>query len=257
MIIPPDKKIIRKIRFPGDQDGIINRYFRERGQWDVHLQNSRRFILDSFHDRPVRSVGILGSGWLLDVPLEELSERYDRVLLLDIHHPVEVRHKVNRFSNVVLQETDLTGGAVIHCWNLRQKMKKRAPVSLNEGMTLEIPELIMEPDALVSLNILNQLNGILLDFLKADKYFQQPDTERFSKTIQDFHISWITGKPGCILTDTAEHNYNRKGERTTKPLLYTRLPEGFRNAGWTWSFDTGKTYHPQMLTELEIRAIEW
>lgn len=253
----PDKKTVRKIGFQREQEGIMNRFYREGERWNIHLRNTRQFILDSFREGGIRSIGIMGSGWLLDVPLQELADRFDRVLLLDIRHPVEVKHRVKNMPNVTLQETDLTGGAVAYCYEVKKRLKRKEKVSLGEGMILDKPAPVMETDALVSLNLLNQLNGILLDFLQADKYFQQTETDSFSKKIQDFHMQWITRKPGCIITEVAEHNTDHKGIETVKLLPHIKLPEGKRKASWTWEFDTEETYHENYRTTMEIQAVEW
>ncbi len=37
-------RIIRRMGFIRDQEGIMNRYLRERSNWDRHLQHTRSFI---------------------------------------------------------------------------------------------------------------------------------------------------------------------------------------------------------------------
>jgi hypothetical protein len=70
-----------------DQEGIMNRYIREKKSWDLHFGKTREFINGCFSDKSIDSVAVLGSGWLLDVPLEEMKNRYKKIFLVDIHHP--------------------------------------------------------------------------------------------------------------------------------------------------------------------------
>src|SRR5690349_9006636 len=55
------------------------------------------------------TVMVLGSGLLLEVPLKVLSERFDRVLLVDIFHMPQVRREVKKYFNVKLLTGDITG----------------------------------------------------------------------------------------------------------------------------------------------------
>ena len=95
-----DKRTIRKMKFISDQEGIMNRYLREKDHWDLHLNRTKKFILDSFIKKERRSVAVLGSGWLLDLPLNELVNRFEKILLVDINHPAQIRNKVRSYNNV-------------------------------------------------------------------------------------------------------------------------------------------------------------
>ena len=68
--------MVRKMGYISDQEGIMKRYLNEQDKWEFHLQNTRQFILDSFKDVQIRNLAIFGSGWLLDLPLEELSKKF-------------------------------------------------------------------------------------------------------------------------------------------------------------------------------------
>lgn len=252
-----NRKMIRKMGFIKDQEGIMNRFFREGAKWEPHLERSRNFILNSFRDRGIHSLAILGSGWLLDLPLEELADRYDQILLIDIYHPPQVRHRVKPLKNVSLQEADLSGGAIEYCWNLRKSMKRKERIFFPDHMKLKIPDLLFEAGAMISLNLLNQLDILLIDYINAGKYFQHFEIERFRTMIQQFHLDWITGKPGTLITDVREINIDRNGNESSNTLLYTSLPEGIRRENWKWDFDAYQTYRPGSHTTMEVQAIEW
>jgi hypothetical protein len=80
-------KILRRMGYLRDQEGIMNRYLAESEQWQYHLEKTRNFIAGSFNGSQAESVAVLGSGWLLDVPLEKLRRRFRKIYLVDIHHP--------------------------------------------------------------------------------------------------------------------------------------------------------------------------
>lgn len=81
---------LHKMGFIQDQNGIIRRFKREKQNWDDHMTQSKSFILKSAKnkenlpdnlsakqaDKAGVTCAVLGSGWLLDLPLDELSEMF-------------------------------------------------------------------------------------------------------------------------------------------------------------------------------------
>ncbi len=251
-------KIIRRMGFVRDQEGIMNRYLGESSQWQSHLEKTRRFIEGSFTGSNIRSVAVLGSGWLLDVPLDELRERFEKVYLVDIHHPPQIRKKTSRMDGVELVQEDLSGGAIEQTWNFLHKNKSELPATqLLEEISLNSPLSEIQADAYISVNLLNQLDILLCDHIRRKLPFQQELSISFRAAIQAFHLEWITKKAGCLVTDILEHLIPQKGQATAKPLLYTDLPEGIRRDNWQWDFDSRGSYHPGARTRMEVQAVEW
>jgi len=185
------------------------------------------------------------------------SERYKHVFLVDIHHPPQIRKKVESLENVELIEADLTGGAIEQLWSRFRRKENTDVSSLLKDITLSSPLLHFRPDALVSVNLLNQLDIILCEFLEKQGDFQQLSIERFRTEIQVFHLEWITITPGCLITDAVEINMDRNGKESFKSLLYADLPDGFRTDKWSWDFDIHGTYIPGSRTRMEVQAVEW
>jgi len=236
----------------------MNRYMRESSQWAKHLENTRNFIAASFNHTEAETVAVLGSGWLLDVPLDHLLKRFRHIYLVDIHHPIQIRKKTIAMKQVELIEADLTGGAIEKIWKFCQETKKTAeertvPVQL----PLDPPLAHIHADALISVNLLNQLDIILCDYILKQKHFQQEALIPFRTAIQAFHLDWISKKPGCLVTDIMEEVVDKNGAKSSKPLLYTDLPEGIRHDSWWWDFDSQGTYHPGSRTRMEVQAVEW
>ena len=66
---------MRRAGYLKDQTGIRRRYEREQEPWQQHIDNTRRFIVESARKAANhKSVAVLGSGWLLDVPVDELLQ---------------------------------------------------------------------------------------------------------------------------------------------------------------------------------------
>lgn len=254
------KKRVRKMKYISDQEGIMKRYFREKENWYSHLENTRQFILNSFQDGKgkIDTIAILGSGWLLDFPLEEIKDRFKKIYLIDVHHPPQIQKKTEKYKNIKLFETDLSGGGIDFCWDLRKQKEDHFKKYILDEFTPNIPELPFKPDAFISLNILNQLDILLVDFLK-EKKARIIDAEilRFRKKIQKSHLNWIKEKPGCLITDFTELNQKNGEDLQEKKLIHINLPEGKRAEEWTWDFDLSKTYHPDFETRFKVKAIEW
>jgi hypothetical protein len=240
-----------------DLDGIMKRCLKEGEHWNTHLENTRAFIASSFEKGPRGTVAVLGSGWLLDVPLKDLLVRFDRVLLVDIHHPPQIQRKFRDEERVTLLEADLSGGAVLHAWHFASKNRKGTLESFLEGMELKDPLTGFSPDALVSVNLLDQLDILLWDFLSAKGCFRDQSPESFRTRIQTHHLEWITSLPGCLVTDTREIGTDRSGKEIARPLLFAELPRGIRSESWTWNFDSLGTYRSGTRTHMEVQAVEW
>lgn len=252
------RQIIRRMGFVRDQEGIMNRYIRESSQWRVHLEKTHNFISGSFAQADIESVAVLGSGWLLDVPLDHLIKRFKHIYLVDIHHPIQIRKKTAAISQVELIEADLTGGAIEQIWQLLREAKTNQQLEHIPGQISMTPPLSgIQPDALISGNLLNQLDIILCDYLLKRSHFQQEALAPLRTAIQQFHVDWISKKPACLVTDVLEEVVDKNGVKISKALLYTQLPGGIRQDRWWWDFDSQGTYHPGSLTRMEVQAIEW
>lgn len=251
------RKAIRKMGFVRDQQGIMKRYLNEPGHWKDHLEKTRSFINDSFSNADIETVAVLGSGWLLDVPIESMVHRFRRIFLVDITHPQQIIKKVKTFDNVELAETDLTGGAVEQLWQLLQRGDGSKWDSMADNLELTRPLEEIRPDAVISVNLLNQLDIMVCDYLIERFGAGRSELKFLREKIQSFHLEWITSLPGCLVTDSVEVRTDRQGNETSFSLLHTAPPDGFRKEAWRWEFDTRGTYRTGFRTDMEVLAVEW
>ena len=251
-------KAIRRMGFIRDQEGIMNRYLRESSRWKEHLERTRSFISGSFRHTGAESAAVLGSGWLLDVPLDDLLGRFRHIYLVDIHHPIQIRKKTASLSQVELIEEDLSGGIIEQVWHTVPGPESALTDGPDPAQFTWTPPLSrINPDVLISVNLLNQLDILLCDYLLKKKHFQQEALVPFRRAIQSFHLDWISRKPGCLVTDVREEVWDKSGIKTSKTLIYARLPDGIRQEHWWWDFDSLGTYHPESRTRMEVQALEW
>jgi len=251
------KSILRKMKYFSDQKGIIRRYINEEGAWDNHLSNTKKYITDCLKKKNLKSIAVLGSGWLLDVPLEFLVNNFKRILLFDINHPQQIKHKVKKFENIELKYADISGGAVAAVYNLVKFYKKeRIKKDIKE---IEFPgfKAGKHTDYLVSLNILNQLDILLIDYLKKYNIYNENELNYLRSMIQKSHIDSLIPGRSCLITDYKEKIYNTDGALASeKNLIYTELPKGKNKKTWEWNFDSSGSYYHDKKVVFNVVAME-
>jgi hypothetical protein len=235
-----------------DQKGIMNRYLRESGAWESHLAKSRQYILDFLKKNKPGKVAILGSGWLLDVPLEELAEFSSELILIDIHHPRQIRHKLRRYSNLVFLDYEISGGTAYEVYDLVKGKGGDLHEIKYPGFKEEI-----EADYFVSLNILDQLDTLIVDYLKKFQTWPVEDINELRKNIQEAHIESLPKGKSCMITDITEITENMKGEKKDDQLIFAVLPRPKNVKSWLWEFDSAGEYNPGEITYFSVQAMEF
>jgi hypothetical protein len=248
-----ESKKLRKMKFTSDQLGIMNRYVREKENWDKHIQESKDFILRSANSKEKGKVVVLGSGWLLDVPLQELSEMFREVILIDIVHPKPVVKKISKYSNVTLLKADITGGMIDYIYeNANKKEKLLVPI---HTFSFNLPE---NTDFVISLNIMCQLHIILADYLKNISFFSDKELKEFDKNIQIAHLKILPEKKTCLITDIEEEILTKDDQTIgVNPLIHVDLPAGNFSKVWQWEFDSKMTYRDDYKTFFNTQAIDF
>lgn len=133
-----------------DLIALESRAHRLRRAWQPHHETCRHLITGWAEQTPGRDCAvILGSGLLLEIPLEVLTRTFRRVVLVDLFHMPSVRRAVRSFPGVDLCETDLTG-----C--LDRMAETAARGSLPDPQAV-FPQ-AAEADLVISANCLSQLS---------------------------------------------------------------------------------------------------
>jgi hypothetical protein len=252
----PEKKILRKMAYLSDQKGIISRYLREQEGWDYHRQKTRSFVLEKIQESTPSSITVMGSGWLLDFPLEEAYRICRNIRLLDVHHPPQILRKLQDFPGVTPILSDLTGGMIKNVYDFTRKIKKG---KIKNYDLSEIPRSrpeVYDHSFTVSLNVLNQLDILLVDYLK--KFIEPEEKEwlDFRKFVQSTHIK-ILARKGCLVSDVQEINQDMKGgAEPGKNLVHVPLP-GKIEQEWFWDFDTAGMYYHNMKTRFRVVAVSF
>ena len=164
----------------GDAVGLWRRGERQARAWAPHLAKARGLIDSTIDDIPLRrTVVVLGSGPLFDIPLESLARTFERVVLVDRAHLSTIGPRLRPYGNIERQWRDLSRVA--------------------EGEPLEFLGEISGLDWVISPCLVSQL---------AEK---APEGEQ--RRAVDSHLDALSGLP-CpvtLITDLDYRVFNRHG----------------------------------------------
>jgi hypothetical protein len=175
---------------------------RQRG-WAPHLAHARSLIdtgIDDFTSR--RTVVVLGSGPLFEIPLESLARTFERVVLVDRAHLSATQPRLARYANIERQWRDLS------------------PIGM--------------PQPLGFLDDIDGLDWVISSSLLADLVEEAPRNRR--REVVDSHLDALAALacPATLITEIDYRVLNRHGVmRDSADLMQGRVMprSGLR---WKW-----------------------
>jgi hypothetical protein len=238
----PDRRMLRRMGLLRDQQGILNRYFREQGNWNEHLDATRNYILEWLEaTRPVKLL-VMGSGWLLDFPLEEAVRLCPSILFADLNHPAQIERKLRTNRGVSVVTADITGGMLNLAWKALRSPKKTSHELVSEMNRFEPAWNLPENTAFLSLNLLSQVDTLIVDPLIGNGWLTEEDALAVRAKIQGDHLRLLQHSNFCLITDYYEiHEHKNQALPSGKELLHIPLPKNFEKE-WVWKFDSHRLY---------------
>jgi hypothetical protein len=249
------RRILHRMGYYNYQQGLIFHHLDEEGSWNNHLKNCRNFILKGLDYFKPSKVTVLGSGWLLDLPLKEMTDLVTEVNLVDIIHPPEVKEQVAGMNKVILREEDISGGLINEVWQkagyriFLNKLRSPDDIPVNEYQPG------FETGMVISLNILTQLENLPLEFLRKKSLKDEEGFLRFRTRVQSEHISFLRKHESVLITDISEVITSRSGNVVENPSLLSALPEAKLREEWTWDFDLRKSDYYSKKSVFRVSAL--
>ena len=242
----PVPRHLRQMGYVRELRALRARRNRCRSDWSSHLEHTRAVILDAASQcEQHRTALVVGSGLLFDIPLEELSLRFENVVLVDIVHAWSVHRQAVRFSNVRLLPLDVTR-VVERCHALARR-RSAAPLPQRTVDCLVGEDF----DLVASVNVLSQLpvvpNGYMSRRIRS---LTDARTREFSRALVTNHLDWLCSFPGvaCLVTDLERLCFGDCGLVSREESLWgVALPEGGRD--WLWDLAP----RPEMYFHLDVR----
>src|SRR5262245_26856021 len=184
---------LREMGYKRELFGIRPRWRAWGWAWEPHCERTRRMLLASVGRCPRRRKAILfGTGFLHDVPLEEISRSFEKVVLVDLLHPYSVRGKSKRFGNVDLIEADVSETAEA-VWQSIEHGSRPLPPSR--------PHLFLgddEVDFVASVNLLSQLPCMPEQYLKRWRLHTPEQIDAYCRDAVEAHLAYLKMLPGVV-----------------------------------------------------------
>lgn len=188
--------------------------------WAEHERRTKAAILVAAERcRQRRTVVVLGSGLLRDVPVMELSRLFDTVVLVDLVHLASVRGwlTVKRLKNVRLIERDLSGLDALLAGESLEPL----------AFLRQVPYL----DLVVSANLLSQI-GIGA----ARRLDGHADKGALLRQVIGAHVEGLAqvSAETCLVTDVSYTVIDRSGGHHETVDLMHGIDLGDVRAEWDW-----------------------
>lgn len=248
----PRPLYVRRMEYLSQAIGLRGRYRRRRAGWKPHLDKTREFILAAAEKcRKRDKVVVLGSGLLLDVPIEALAKMFREVVLVDVVHLPEVRKRIRQYKNVRTFQGDITNMAERLFWNVQQGQNE---LPLSRPV---IPEVDANTGLVISLNILSQLSTIPRDYVR--KKLPEHDEEAIAiwcDQINEAHYQALRALP-CEVCLIADHEYvykNKEGNVIEQGSTIGSMSLSGPDASWWWEIAPLGSASRNSSKELHVRA---
>jgi hypothetical protein len=226
----PMAPAVRDLRYAHELIAIGARHRRCRAAWAEHLARSRRAIITSIgRAKQRRTAIVIGSGRLLDVPLAELAGAFDRVVLVDVLHPLPVRWTARRYSNVELLSTDITGTIeTLHATKAATLPSPRPFARLFER----------DVDLVVSLNVVSQIGVLPVEWIEKQRGPQAAnDAAAYAATLTQAHLDDLTRCTAsvCMIADIEWRHVDRQGIEMERHSSIYDVAVPRIDEEWTWT----------------------
>jgi hypothetical protein len=213
--------------------------------WQSHVDASHQFIRDHFAKVNPKSVMIIGSGILMEIPIEDLLAKAEKIFLVDLVHSREVRKLAHRYPQVELIERDIS--------SLLGLLKKgTGPFQLKQIPWKQLPSWdLPKVDWVISANLLSQISLIISETLP----MTTETYDKFARSVRDQHIERLFEQAPHVLlfADFETHYTDRKGERIKTESYEVNLRGLKPDREWVWRIapfgEASKDYKVDMIVK--------
>jgi hypothetical protein len=216
----PVPRAIRRHGLLRESVGLWSRGVRQRKAWAAHNANCRRIVTASVDRLSThRTVIVLGSGLLRDVPMDLLLARFERVVLVDAVHLWPVKLRYARHRRVVFITRDLTG--VLASMDSASRVDPLGDLARD-----------LSVDLVISANLLSQLALPIEHAIDAG----QVGDEGLPRRIIEAHLADLAVFKSriCLLTDTSYDERNAAGEAVETADLLHGVTLSSPDETWDW-----------------------
>lgn len=224
---------------------LIQREKRCSKYWLTHRTMCKQFITESAEKLKVKkTVLVLGSGPLHEIPLEYLAREFKKVDLVDVVHLNETKKKWEHLANVHFIEADVTE-LEADILKTKKPVEKTPSAFLNENYSL-----------VISANLLSQLSYHLRDFLqkKSQPKLTEEELDRFAHKVTNNHYLYLKKFhcPVVLITDIETHLLDKNDRLIQKESPYIDFEFTTPLAEWWWQVAPIPEYSKSMAIKMKV-----
>jgi len=224
-LITPCPPVARRLGFAREMVSIISRHGRCRGAWASHLENSWNVVRRAIgKTKRRRRAVILGAGLGYDLPLADLVQAFDQVLLVDLVHGPPVRLAAWRDRAVRLVTHDVT--------ECLEDLVNGGDQVTEPNRFLNDPSV----DLVVSLNIVSQLPTLPGHFIEDRAGGDEATADLIGRALVEAHVRYLSRFAGvvCVIGDLEREILAADGTlvETISALRGATLP--WKGETWLW-----------------------
>jgi hypothetical protein len=244
---------LREMGYVRELYGIRRRWRQWRHAWEPHCQRTRQFLLAAVRHCPRRRKAVvLGSGFLHDVPLAELSAAFERVVLVDLLHPLATRWRARRCGNVELRAADVSGTALA-VWQAVEVPGTPLPRSR--------PELFLgddEVDFVASVNLLSQLPCMPEEYLRQVGNHSAAEIDAYCHDVVAAHLDYLRRLPGVValVADVEIVTLSQTGHEVRRKSTLYGVDFPPPDEQWVWALVPRRPRFPHHAEHLIVAAVE-
>lgn len=233
-LLTPCPPYVRRLGLLAESVAIDARHRRCHAAWAPHLARTRAAVLDAIRRTSRRrTVLVLGSGALLDLPLAELAGAFRAVVLVDVVHPWRSRLASRRFANVTRITDDVTG--------VLEAVSNGDLASPSPYHRIDSPEV----DLVVSLNLLSQLPVIPVRRLDG-RVAAAPLTAMAQDLVRSHLADLDRSQASTLLVSDVERvSVDGGGRVVERESLIADLPEPAHDHEWWWDIAPAPEADPE------------
>lgn len=252
----PAHRLYRRMGFLTEQVSIGARRARCADAWAPHLEQSRAALCRAIEAVPAtrrKTSLILGSGFLLDLPLGELERAFDQVLLVDLIQPWRARLVAAFRPKLRLIEHDATEALAL----LDSAVEAGDPwPDLAPRRFLDDPSIGL----VVSLNLASQLPYVPLRYLEKQGVGDEATRQAFARRLIERHVDYLRafaagGATTLLIVDVERIAHDRAGAEIGRVSAVhdAALPEG--GTEWNWTICPIPEFAPDRAIVNRVRAV--
>ncbi|MEK2644038.1 hypothetical protein [Bdellovibrio sp. BCCA] len=253
-LLTPTTPLAKKYGFLYSSIALQHRFERCKKAWLPHLKNCQDLFLETVQDLPrKKSVVVLGSAHLHEIPLHLLSEHFEDITLVDVVHPLKHHRLAKRNSHLKLVTEDLS-----------KSLEKLDKINNLEELHQLLQQLqdqnlfYFEADLVISGNLLSQLALLPIEAVerKIKRSLSLEEKDQICTAFAELHLKNLKNCKGrkLVYADRKVIYRDTKGE-----VIYTgEYPvsfEGFTKLKeWIWQLAPLKEASKDYSIEMKIEA---